>query len=166
QRRSSDLRQRFNTVQLLGAKNIAEAAKPAGIRMTHVSSLAADANSPSDYARTKAEGEKAILSVLPDSVILRPSIIFGPEDRFFNRFANMARFSPFLPAIGGGETKLQPAYVGDVAGAVALAVDGRVAGGGIYEPGGPDVQPVKNWMKDMLGVIGGKRAILSMPRRV
>ncbi|KAB2707338.1 complex I NDUFA9 subunit family protein [Brucella intermedia] len=156
-------RQRFNTVQVLGAKNIAEAAKAAGIRMTHVSSLAADANSPSDYARTKAEGEKAILSVLPDSVILRPSIIFGPEDRFFNRFANMARFSPFLPAIGGGETKLQPVYVGDVAEAVARAVDGKLMPGGVYELGGPDVQPFRNWMKDMLGVIARKRLIVSMP---
>jgi len=156
-------RQRFNTVQVLGAKNIAEAAKAAGIRMTHVSSLAADVNSPSDYARTKGEGEKAVLSVLPDSVILRPSIIFGPEDRFFNRFANMARFSPFLPAIGGGETKLQPVYVGDVAEAVARAVDGKLMPGGVYELGGPDVQPFRNWMKDMLGVIARKRAIVSVP---
>ncbi|NKC50812.1 complex I NDUFA9 subunit family protein [Ochrobactrum cytisi] len=160
-------RQRFNTVQVLGAKNIAEAAKAAGIRMTHLSSLAADVNSPSDYARTKGEGENAVLSVLPESVILRPSIIFGPEDRFFNRFANMARFSPFLPAIGGGgETKLQPVYVGDVAEAVARAVDGKLVPGGVYELGGPDVQPFKNWMKDMLGVIARKRLIISMPRWV
>lgn len=156
-------RQRFNTVQVLGAKNIAESAKAAGIRMTHLSSLAADVNSPSDYARTKGEGENAVLSVLPESVILRPSIIFGPEDRFFNRFANMARFSPFLPAIGGGETKLQPVYVGDVAEAVARAVDGKLVPGGVYELGGPDVQPFKNWMKDMLGVIARKRLIISMP---
>jgi len=156
-------KQRFNAVQVLGAKNIAEATKAAGLKLTHLSSLAADANSASDYARTKAEGEKAILSVLPDTVILRPSIIFGHEDRFFNRFANMARFSPFLPVIGGGETKLQPVYVGDVAEAVARAVDGKLTAGTVYELGGPDVQPFKHWMKDMLGVIARKRIIVSMP---
>ncbi|SBW16135.1 NADH-ubiquinone oxidoreductase [Brucella sp. 10RB9215] len=156
-------RQRFNAVQVLGAKHIAEAAKAEGIRMTHLSSLAADVNSPSAYARTKAEGEIAVQSVLPDTVVLRPSIIFGHEDRFFNRFANMARFSPFLPVIGGGETKLQPVYVGDVAEAVARAVDGKLMPGGIYELGGPDVQPFKAWMQDMLKVIGRKRIIVSMP---
>ena len=156
-------KQRFNSVQVLGAKNIAEAAKAAGVPMTHLSSLAADVNSPSAYARTKGEGEKAILSVLPDTVILRPSIIFGHEDRFFNRFANLARFSPFLPVIGGGETRLQPVYVGDVAEATARAVDGKLQPGAVYELGGPDVQPFKHWMKDMLGVIARKRLIVSMP---
>ncbi|WP_273726716.1 complex I NDUFA9 subunit family protein [Brucella gallinifaecis] len=156
-------KQRFNSVQVLGAKNIAEATKAAGLKLTHISSLAADAKSPSDYARTKAEGENAVLSVLPDTVILRPSIIFGHEDRFFNRFANMARFSPFLPVIGGGKTKLQPVYVGDVAEAVARAVDGKLEAGSVYELGGPDAQPFKNWMKDMLGVIARKRVIVSMP---
>lgn len=156
-------KQRFNSVQVLGAKNIAETTKAAGLKLTHLSSLAADANSESVYARTKAEGEKAVLSVLPDTVILRPSIIFGHEDSFFNRFANMARFSPFLPVIGGGETKLQPVYVGDVAEAVAYAVDGKLTPGTVYELGGPDVQPFKNWMKDMLGVIARKRIIISMP---
>lgn len=156
-------KQRFNSVQVLGAKNIAEATKAAGIPMTHLSSLAADSNSPSAYARTKAEGEKAVLSVLPETVILRPSIIFGHEDRFFNRFASMARFSPFLPVIGGGNTKLQPVYVGDVAEAVAYAVDGKLAAGSVYELGGTDVQPFKNWMKDMLRVIGRKRIFISMP---
>ncbi|MBC2886221.1 complex I NDUFA9 subunit family protein [Ochrobactrum sp. CM-21-5] len=156
-------RQRFNTVQVLGAKNIAEAAKAAGIPMTHLSSLAADVNSPSAYARTKGQGENAVRSVLPDTVILRPSIIFGHEDRFFNRFANMARFSPVMPVIGGGETRLQPVYVGDVAEAVARAVDGKLIPGSTYELGGPDIQPFRNWMKDMLGVIGRKRLIVSMP---
>ncbi|MBV2144169.1 complex I NDUFA9 subunit family protein [Falsochrobactrum sp. TDYN1] len=156
-------RQRFNSVQVLGAKNIAEAAKAAGVPMTHLSSLAADVNSPSIYARTKAEGEKAVLSVLPDTVILRPSIIFGYEDRFFNRFANMARFSPFLPVIGGGKTKLQPVYVGDVAEAVACAVDGKLKTGTIYELGGPDVEEFSQLMRDMLRVIGRKRMLVSMP---
>ncbi|MBB5703108.1 NADH dehydrogenase [Ochrobactrum daejeonense] len=156
-------RQRFNTVQVLGAKNIAEAARAAGIPMTHLSALGANAKSASAYARTKAEGENAVRAVLPDTVILRPSIIFGQDDSFFNRFANMARFSPFLPAIGGGETKLQPVYVGDVAEAVARAVDGKLMPGTTYELGGPDVQPFKGWMQDMLGVIGRKRAIVSVP---
>ncbi len=156
-------RQRFNTVQVLGAKNIAEATKAEGVSLTHLSSLAADVNSPSAYARTKAEGENAVRSVLPNTVILRPSIIFGHEDRFFNRFANLARISPFLPVIGGGETKLQPVYVGDVAEAVARSVDSNLAAGTTYELGGPDVQPFKNWMQDMLGVIGRKRLIVSMP---
>lgn len=156
-------RQRFNAVQVLGARNVAEAAKAAGVPLTHISSLAADVNSPSAYARTKAEGENAVRSVLPDAVILRPSIIFGHEDRFFNRFANLARLSPFLPVISGGETKLQPVYVGDVAEAVARAVEGTLAAGTTFELGGPDVQPFKNWMQDMLRVIGRKRLILSMP---
>lgn len=155
-------KQRFNTVQVLGAKNVAEAAKAAGVPLTHLSSLAADAGSASAYARTKAEGEKAVLSAIPDAVILRPSIIFGHEDRFFNRFANMARFSPFLPVIGGGETKLQPVYVGDVAEAVARAVDGKLAPG-VYELGGPDVQSFRGWMQDMLKVVDRKRIIVSLP---
>ncbi len=156
-------RQRFTALHVLGAKNIAEAAKAAGVPMTHVSSLAADVNSASAYARTKAEGENAVRALLPDAVILRPSIVFGPEDRFFNRFANLARFSPFLPVIGGGETKLQPVYVGDVAEAVARSVDGKLMPGGVYELGGPDVQPFRNWMQDMLGVVGRKRLIVSTP---
>ncbi len=156
-------RQRFNTVHVLGAKNIAEAAKAAGVPMTHLSALAADVNSPSHYARTKAEGENAVLSALPEAVILRPSLIFGHEDGFFNRFANMARFSPFLPAIGGGKTKLQPVYVGDVAEAIARSVDGKLMPGGVYELGGPDVQPFRNWMQDMLAVVGRKRLIVSVP---
>ncbi|MFC4624359.1 complex I NDUFA9 subunit family protein [Daeguia caeni] len=156
-------KQRFNAVHVQGAKNVAEAAKAASINMTHVSSLAADINSPSAYARTKAQGEIAVLEAVPTAVILRPSIIFGHEDRFFNRFANMARFSPFLPVIGGGETKLQPVYVGDVAEAVARAVDGKLMPGGVYELGGPDVQTFRYWMEDMLRVIMRKRAIVSIP---
>ncbi|PWL17224.1 complex I NDUFA9 subunit family protein [Falsochrobactrum shanghaiense] len=156
-------KQRFNSVQVLGARNIAEAAKAAGVPMTHLSSLAADANSPSAYARTKAEGEKAVRSVLPDAVILRPSIIFGAEDRFFNRFANMARFSPFLPLIGGGKTRLQPVYVGDVAEAAAKSVDGELKAGTTYELGGPDVEDFRQLMRDMLRVIDRKRSFVSLP---
>lgn len=155
--------QRFNSVQVLGAKNIAEAARTQNVPLTHISSLSADTNAASVYARTKGEGEKAIRNIVADAVILRPSIIFGPEDKFFNRFANLARFSPFLPVIGGGETKLQPVYVGDVAEAVARSVDGALQPGGTYELGGADVQSFKSWMKDMLKVTDRKRLIISMP---
>lgn len=155
--------QRFNSVQVLGAKNIAEAASAQNVPLTHISSLSANVNAASVYARTKGEGENAIRNIVADAVILRPSIIFGPEDKFFNRFANLARFSPFLPVIGGGETKLQPVYVGDVAEAVARSVDGALQPGGTYELGGPDVQSFKSWMKDMLKVTDRKRLIISMP---
>lgn len=156
-------RNRFTNLHVLGAKNVAEAAKAAGVPLTHLSSLAADVNSASAYARTKGEGENAVLAAAPDSVILRPSIIFGPEDRFFNRFANLARISPFMPLIGGGKTKIQPVFVGDVAEAAARAVDGKLLPGGVYELGGPDAQSFKYWMEDMLGVIMRKRFFISMP---
>jgi len=132
-------RQRFDAVQSFGARAVAEAARAAGARLTHGSAIGADLNSPSAYGRTKAEGEQAALETVRDAVILRPSIIFGSEDSFFNRFANMARFSPALPLIGGGHTKFQPVYVGDVAEAHARAVDGDLEGGSIYELGGPQV---------------------------
>ncbi len=126
-------RQRFNTVHQFGAQAIAEAARAAGAGLTHVSALGADVQSASAYARTKALGERAVLATIPDAVILRPSIAFGPEDGFFNRFAAMARFSPALPLIGGGKTRFQPVYAADVAEAVARSVDGLVAGGKVYE---------------------------------
>lgn len=155
--------QRFNSVQVLGAKNIAEAAAKQNVPLTHLSALGADVNSASNYARTKGEGEKIVRSILPDTVILRPSIIFGPEDSFFNRFASLARFSPILPLIGGGKTKFQPVYVGDVAEAVARAVDGALQPGATYELGGPDVQSFKRWMQDMLKVTGRKCLMVSIP---
>ncbi|TIX80145.1 MAG: complex I NDUFA9 subunit family protein, partial [Mesorhizobium sp.] len=117
----------------------------------------------SDYARTKALGEKAVLETISDAVILRPSINFGPEDSFFNRFANMARYSPVLPLIGGGQTKFQPVYVGDVAEAVARSVDGKVQGGRIYELGGPQVLTFKQCMQEMLAMIDRKRLLVSVP---
>ncbi len=156
-------RQKFSAVHDFGARAVAEAARSVGAGLTHISALGADAQSESGYARTKALGEKAVLETIKDAVIFRPSINFGPEDGFFNRFANMARFSPFLPAIGGGKTKLQPVYVGDVAEAIARSVDGKLMPGGVYELGGPDVQPFRNWMQDMLAVVGRKRLIVSVP---
>ncbi|MET3578617.1 NADH dehydrogenase [Mesorhizobium robiniae] len=156
-------RQKFTTVHEFGARAVAEAARAVGAGLTHISALGADLNAQSDYARTKALGEKAVLETIEDAVILRPSINFGPEDSFFNRFANMARYSPVLPLIGGGQTKFQPVYVGDVAEAVARSVDGKVQRGRIYELGGPQVLTFKECMQEMLAMIDRKRLLVSVP---
>ncbi|MER8435585.1 complex I NDUFA9 subunit family protein [Mesorhizobium sp. M1312] len=156
-------RQKFTPVHEFGARAVAEAARAVGAGLTHISALGADLNAQSDYARTKALGEKAVLETIGDAVILRPSINFGPEDSFFNRFANMARYSPVLPLIGGGQTKFQPVYVGDVAEAVARSVDGKVQGGRIYELGGPQVLTFKQCMQEMLSMIDRKRLLVSVP---
>ncbi|MER9870406.1 complex I NDUFA9 subunit family protein [Mesorhizobium sp. M0136] len=156
-------RQKFTAVHEFGARAIAEAARAVGAGLTHISALGADLHAQSDHARTKALGEKAVLETVQDAVILRPSINFGPEDGFFNRFANMARFSPVLPLIGGGQTKFQPVYVGDVAEAVAHSVDGKVQGGRIYELGGPQVLTFKECMQELLVIIERKRFLLPVP---
>ncbi|WP_159946074.1 complex I NDUFA9 subunit family protein [Rhizobium sp. 18065] len=153
----------FDAVQEFGARAVAEAARAAGARLTHVSAIGADAQSSSIYASTKGRAEAAIQSILPDATILRPSIVFGPEDSFFNKFAAMARISPFLPLVGGGKTKFQPVYVEDVAEAIALSVDGRIASGKIYELGGRDVLTFKQCLQTMLEVIGRKRALVPLP---
>ncbi|MEX2372891.1 MAG: complex I NDUFA9 subunit family protein, partial [Dehalococcoidia bacterium] len=126
-------RQTFGAVQEFGAHAVAEAARAEGAGLTHISAIGADLESESEYASAKARGEKAVLETVKNALIVRPSIIFGPEDQFFNRFANMARFSPALPLIGGGHTKFQPVYVGDVAEVIARHVDGSVGGGRILE---------------------------------
>ncbi|MFN4010892.1 MAG: complex I NDUFA9 subunit family protein [Pannonibacter sp.] len=157
-------KQTFDAVQAFGPRAIAEAARGAGLSaITHLSAIGADAASDADYARTKAAGEAAVLETLPDSVILRPSIVFGPEDQFFNRFAAMARLSPVLPLIGGGMTKFQPVYVCDVAEAVAKAVDGELTPGAVYELGGPEVKSFKDCMELMLEVIQRQRLLLPVP---
>jgi uncharacterized protein YbjT (DUF2867 family) len=156
-------RQKFTPVHEFGARAVAEAARAVGAGLTHISALGADLNAQSEYARTKALGEKAVLETIEDAVILRPSINFGPEDSFFNRFASMARYSPVLPLIGGGRTKFQPVYVGDVAEAVARSVDGKVQGGRIYELGGPQVLTFKQCMQEMLAMIDRKRLLVSVP---
>jgi uncharacterized protein YbjT (DUF2867 family) len=155
--------QTFSTVQQEGAKNVAEAAKAAGAKLTHGSAIGAAEKSKSAYARTKALGEKAVLETVEDAVIFRPSIVFGPEDQFFNRFANMARYSPMLPLIGGGKTKFQPVFVGDVAEAIARSVDGGVKGGHIYELGGPNVMTFRQCMEQMLEIIDRKRLLVPVP---
>ncbi|MEC9344313.1 MAG: complex I NDUFA9 subunit family protein [Pseudomonadota bacterium] len=156
-------RQRFETVQTFGARAVAEAARAAGARLVHMSALGADPQAASAYGRTKAQGEAAVFETLGDAVVLRPSIIFGPEDHFFNRFAEMARLSPFLPLIGGGRTRFQPVFVGDVADAIAQAVDGRVAGGKVYELGGPDVASFRELMTSMLRQIDRNRLLVPVP---
>ncbi|RVD71292.1 complex I NDUFA9 subunit family protein [Mesorhizobium sp. M4A.F.Ca.ET.029.04.2.1] len=156
-------RQKFGAVHDFGARAVAEAARSVGAGLTHISALGADLNSQSVYARTKALGEKAVLETISDAVIFRPSINFGPEDSFFNRFANMARYSPVLPLLGGGQTKFQPVYVGDVAEAIARSVDGKVEGGRIYELGGPQVLTFKECMEELLTVIDRKRILVPVP---
>src|SRR6185369_6546012 len=142
--------QSFDAVQGKGAATVARATAAVGGRMVHVSAIGADENSLSSYGRSKAAGEKAVLAAIPAATILRPSVVFGPEDQFTNRFAALARMSPALPLIGGGVNRMQPVYVGDVATAVADAVDGRTKPGGTYELGGPEVLTMREIMQVIL----------------
>lgn len=155
--------QKFDALQHVGARNVAEAAKAAGAKLTHGSAIGANPDSASAYARTKALGEQAVLDTVKDATIFRPSIVFGPEDQFFNRFADMARYSPVFPLIGGGHTKFQPVFVDDVAEAIARSVDGEVKGGKIYELGGPNIMTFRECMEQMLEIIGRKRLLAPMP---
>lgn len=154
-------RQKFDTVQTEGAGRIARAAAAAGARkMIHISAIGADADSDSVYARTKADGEAAVLEAFPSAVILRPSIIFGAEDQFFNRFAGMAKFSPVIPMIGA-ETKFQPVYVDNVAEAASNAATGDAEG--VYELGGPQTYEFRELMKLMLAETRRRRLLLAVP---
>jgi uncharacterized protein YbjT (DUF2867 family) len=153
----------FDAVQSHGAGAVAKAAAAVGARMVQVSAIGADDNSPSRYARAKAAGEKAVLSAVPTATILRPSVVFGPEDQFTNRFASLAWISPVLPLIGGGLTKLQPVYVGDVATAVADAVDGKTKPGATYELGGPEVLTMREIIEIILAIIERRRMLVSLP---
>lgn len=155
-------RNKFDAVQDFGARAVAEAATAAGARLVHISAIGADAKSASSYAASKGRGEDAIRQVAPGAVILRPSIVFGPEDSFFNKFAAMARLSPVLPLIGGGKTKFQPVFVEDVAEAVAKAVDGKVAAG-LFELGGPEVLTFRQCLEEMLRVIDRTNPLVSLP---
>ncbi|MFL6792555.1 MAG: complex I NDUFA9 subunit family protein [Bradyrhizobium sp.] len=155
--------QTFDAVQARGAETVARAASAVGARMVQVSAIGADENSPSRYARAKAAGEKAVLATVPSATILRPSLMFGPEDQFTNRFAALARISPFLPLVGGGVTRLQPAYVGDVATAVADAVDGKAREGATYELGGPEVLTMREIMEMILRITERRRILVSLP---
>jgi NADH dehydrogenase len=157
-------RQSFAGVHANGARAVAQACAALGIsRLVQISAIGASKDSKSSYGRSKAEGEAAVLALVPGAVVLRPSIMFGPEDGFFNRFASLARMLPVLPLVGGGETKFQPAFVGDVAEAIALAVDGAVAGGRIYELGGPEVKSFRELVAYICEVTGRKRLLVSLP---
>ena len=156
--------QTFDAVHATGARAVAEAAHEAGARtMVHVSALGADRRALSGYARSKAAGEEAVRQDFPGAVILRPSLVFGPEDQLFNRFAHLARFSPFLPVIGGGGTKLQPVYVGDVAAAIAAACGGQAKSGTTYELGGPEIVSFRQLLDRAQKWSGRKRLYLRIP---
>lgn len=156
--------QRFTTLHEEGPGRIARLAKQEGVtRLVQMSSLGASAESPSVYASTKAKGEAAVRAAFPEASILRPSVVFGPEDNFFNMFAEMTRTSPFLPLIGGGETRFQPVYVGDVADAVVLCIDQPQTWGKTYELGGPRVYTFRELMALLLQEIGRKRSLLTIP---
>ena len=155
-------RNTFDSVQAEGAGRIARIAAAEGVAtMVHLSAIGADAQSDSDYARTKAEGEAAVLAAFPQAVILRPSIIFGTEDGFFNRFAGMTRMGPVLPVVGA-QTRFQPVYVDDVAAAAVKGVLGTAAPG-VYELGGPEVDSFRGLMGRMLKVIQRRRAVVNVP---
>ena len=156
-------RQKFDAVQAFGAEAVALAAAAFGARMIHVSAIGADEQAPSRYARSKAAGEKLVLAAVPSAIILRPSVLFGPEDDFFNKFAAIARFSPALPLVGGGHTRFQPVFAGDVANAVVAAIEGRAKDGEIYELGGPQVRSFKELMQFMLATIERRRLLVPIP---
>lgn len=153
---------KFDAVQAEGPERIARIAAEQGVaQMVHISAIGADSDSRSDYARTKALGEEAVLKHMPRAVILRPSLVFGPEDGLFNRFAGMARLAPILP-IAGGNTLFQPVYVDDIAHAAEMGVTGHAASG-IYELGGPEVETMRELMVRMLAVIRRRRIVMNLP---
>jgi len=157
-------KQRFDAIHHQGPGRLAAAAKAARVKhFVHISAISADATAPSVYSRSKAAGEDAVRAAFPDAVILRPSLVFGPEDAFFNRFAAMARYSPALPLIGGGETKFQPVYVGDVAEAAAAALMRSEAAGKAYDIAGPVVFSLRELFTLLLHIIGRRRLLLPVP---
>jgi uncharacterized protein YbjT (DUF2867 family) len=157
-------KQTFKAVQDEGARHVAEAARTAGAKaLVHISAIGANPESPSVYARTKAAGEAAVKDLYPDAVILRPSIVFGPEDDFFNRFAKLATIAPALPLIGGGKTRFQPVFAGDVAKAVIAGLTGTAEAGAPYELGGPEVLTLKEVMERVLAYSMRKRLLVPEP---
>lgn len=157
-------KQRFEAVHAAGAGAVARAAKAHDLKtLVQISAIGADRNSPAEYARTKAAGEASVLKAFPDAVILRPSVVFGPEDEFFNRFAGMARMSPVLPLIGGGKSRFQPVYVGDVARAAVAALQGRCKPGEVYELGGPEVMTLRDVYDKVLHHSHRRRLLAPLP---
>lgn len=159
-------RQRFRAVNTMGARHIAQAAKAAGAHaLVHMSALGADGQSASGYARSKALGEAEVLAAFPEAVIVRPSIIFGQGDGFFNRYGSLARLFPVLPLFGG-KTRFQPIYVGDVAEAIVAAAEGRVKGGRAYELGGPEVATHRDLVQRVLDKTGRGNPLLPLPAAI
>lgn len=156
-------RQRFRAVHTMGAKNVAVAAKKAGVAtLVHMSAIGADTASKSAYGRSKALGEADVLKAFPDAVIIRPSLIFGQGDGFFNLFGSLARLSPVLPVISGS-TRFQPVYVGDVAEAFVAAVEGKAKPGAIYELGGPEIETMQDIMQRVVDETGRGNILLPLP---
>jgi uncharacterized protein YbjT (DUF2867 family) len=155
--------QRFDVVMAQGAETVAKAASAIGAPLVHVSALTADPNATSHYARAKGEGEQRVRAAQSGAIIAQPSIVFGPEDDFFNRFGAMSRLMPALPLVGGGHTRMQPVFAGDVAAGVAKAVDGDLKPGTTYEFGGPDVHTFRELMEFVLATVGRRRLLLPIP---
>jgi NADH dehydrogenase len=164
---SETRRQKFAEVHGALPGRIAAAASAEGVpRLVHISAIGADLASPSTYARSKAEGELRVREAFPGATILRPSVVIGPEDGFFNRFAALARVLPALPLIGGGKTRFQPVYVGDVAQAVVAALQRDDCPGQTYELGGPQTYAFEELMRYMLQVLGRRRLLINVPFRL
>ncbi|HEX3861614.1 MAG TPA: complex I NDUFA9 subunit family protein [Stellaceae bacterium] len=156
--------QRFDTAHHVGPARLARAAREAGVeRFVHVSAIGADARSTSAYARSKAAGEEAVRDAFPTATILRPSVVFGPEDQFFNKLAAMAVIAPAMPLIGGGETRFQPVYVGDVASAVVRCIDDPATAGRTYELAGPRIYTMRALTELVLTEIHRKRLLVDIP---
>ncbi len=157
-------RQTFDGTQALGAANVAELSAKAGAkRFIQMSAIGADPNSSSNYGRTKAEAETAVKDHFPSATILRPSIVFGPEDDFFNKFAHLARFSPVMPLIGGGKTKFQPVFAGDLSEAILGALENDDTQGRTFEIGGPNVFTFKELLEYICKVSDRRRVMLPVP---
>jgi uncharacterized protein YbjT (DUF2867 family) len=156
-------RQRFDAVMTDGAQTVARAAQAVSAPLIHVSAIGAEEKSASHYARAKAEGERLVVAADRAAIVVRPSIVFGPEDDFFNRFAALARMAPALPLVGDGLTRMQPVFAGDVAEAIARAVDGNLRAGFVYELGGPDVRTFKELMQFVLATTRRRRLLIPVP---
>ncbi|MCA3339111.1 MAG: complex I NDUFA9 subunit family protein [Roseomonas sp.] len=153
----------FQRIQAEGAGRVARLAAAAGAKQfLHLSAIGADAGSPSLYAQTKAAGEAAVLAAFPGAIILRPSVVFGPDDQFFNRFAGLAAMLPFMPVVAG-ETRFQPVYVGDVADAAMAALADPAAAGKVFELGGPRVMSMRQVLRYILDVTGRRRPMIALP---
>jgi len=156
--------QGFESIHVEAARRVARAARAAGVEsLVQLSAIGAGREAASSYARSKADGEQAVAEEFPAATVLRPSVVFGPEDRFFNKFASLARFLPALPLIGGGHTRMQPVYVADVAAAVVRALALPEARGAVYELGGPQIYSFKALLQFILAETGRKRLLVPLP---